>query len=73
MSEQDKQTEPWTLEQIKADAKEDNAFWESPEFNAAAWDIVRLYTQKKSLLSLVESQALEIEQLRKEFGDAIGN
>lgn len=52
--------EHWTLEQIIADAKEDDEFWESPEFDLFAVDSVRFYTQKRALLKLVDSQAQKI-------------
>lgn len=66
MTPQEIDKDPWTLEQIRSDAKEDDAYWEAPDFNAINWDIVRLYTQKRSLLKLVDFQAIEIERLHLE-------
>lgn len=62
--------EHWTLEQIISDAREDDAFWESPEFDIFALDSVRFYTQKRALLKLVESQAQKIAEQAKEIEQA---
>jgi hypothetical protein len=62
--------DPWTLEQIISDAKEDDDFWKSPDFDLRAYDIARLYTQKRSLVKrvidsqdIIQEQAKEIQRL----------
>lgn len=62
--------EHWSLGQIIADGKEDDEFWESPEFDLFAVDSVRFYTQKRALIKYVDTQAQKIAELSALFQKA---